>query len=98
MEGGCGYKQSRAADNGWSSSLGVGRGANPAYFVTKYSQTKPWTWTDTLVRPRKRKRDMIILRWIFRKWDLEGVYWIELAQDRDRWWALVSAVMNLQVP
>jgi hypothetical protein len=23
--------------------------------------------------------------------------WIDLAQDRDKWWALVSAVMNLQV-
>jgi hypothetical protein len=27
-----------------------------------------------------------------------GTDWIELAQDRDRWLALVSAVMNLQVP
>jgi len=27
-----------------------------------------------------------------------GVDWIELAQDGDRWRALVSAVMNLRVP
>ena len=24
--------------------------------------------------------------------------WMELAQDRDRWWALVSTVRNLRVP
>jgi len=28
----------------------------------------------------------------------EGMDWIKLAQDRDRWWAVVSAVMNLRVP
>jgi hypothetical protein len=26
------------------------------------------------------------------------MHWIDLAQDRDRRWAVVNAVMNLQVP
>ena len=50
----------------------------------------------TLVRPRRRWEDNI-------KMDLQevgcgGMDWIELAQDRDRWWALVNAVMNFRVP
>ena len=49
-----------------------------------------------LGRPRRRWGDNI-------KMDLQevgcgGMNWVELAQDRDRWRALVSTVMNLWVP
>jgi hypothetical protein len=40
----------------------------------------------------------MIFKLIFKKWDGGGMDWIDMAQDRDRWWAVVSAVMNLQVP
>ena len=39
---------------------------------------------------------MILLKWIIKKWD-GGTDWIVLAQDRDRWRALVDVVMNLWV-
>jgi hypothetical protein len=39
----------------------------------------------------------IILRWIFRKWDVVPD-WIKLAQDRDKRWALVNTAMNLRFP
>ena len=47
-------------------------------------------------RPRLRWEDNI-------KWDLQKVrcgamVWIELARNRDRWRALVNAVMKIQVP
>ena len=48
-----------------------------------------------LGKPRRRWEDNI-------KMDLQevgrgGMAWIELAQDRERWRALVNAVMNLRV-
>jgi hypothetical protein len=39
----------------------------------------------------------VILRRIFRKWD-EGMNWIDPVQDRNRWRALVNAVIKLRVP
>jgi len=50
----------------------------------------------TLGRLRRRWEDNI-------KMDVQevgcgGMDWIELAQDRDRWRAIVSVVMNLRVP
>jgi hypothetical protein len=50
----------------------------------------------SLGRPRRRWEDNI-------KLDLQevgcgGMDWIKLAQDRDRWQALVSTVMNIWVP
>ena len=52
-------------------------------------------WCGSL-REREHLKDpgvdgRMILRWIFKMWE-------ELAQDRDRCGALVSAVMNLRVP
>ena len=49
-----------------------------------------------LGRPRRRRDDNI-------KMDLQELGgacgdWMELAQDRERWWALVSTVMNFRVP
>jgi hypothetical protein len=49
----------------------------------------------TLGRPRCRREDGI--RVDLRETGLGDVDWIRLAQDRDRWRAVVSAVMNLRV-
>ena len=49
-----------------------------------------------LGRPRLRWEDNI--RMDLQEVGCGGMDWIELAQDRDRWPALVNAVMNLEVP
>jgi hypothetical protein len=48
-----------------------------------------------LGRPRHRWEDGS--EWILGRLAWGGVDWIRLAQDRDRWRAVVSAVMNLWV-
>jgi hypothetical protein len=34
----------------------------------------------------------MILKWVLRS----GMDWIDLIQNRDRWWAVVNAAMNLR--
>jgi hypothetical protein len=69
--------------------MGEGRGAY-RILVGRPEVRRP------LGRPRCRCEDNI-------KMDLQevgwgGMDWINMAPDRDRWRALVNAVMNLQVP
>ena len=49
-----------------------------------------------LGRPRRRWDDNI--RMDFLEVGCGGMDWIDLSQERDRWRALVNAVMNLRVP
>ena len=68
--------------------MGEGRGVHRV-LVGKPAGKRP------LGRPRRRWEDNI-------KMDLQAVGgardWMGLAQDRDRWQALVNMVMNLRVP
>jgi hypothetical protein len=48
-----------------------------------------------LGRPRHRWEDGI--RMDLRDIGWGSVEWTQLAQDRDRWWAIVNTVMNLQI-
>jgi hypothetical protein len=50
----------------------------------------------TLGRPKRRWEDNIKMDIQDVGW--ESMDWIVLAQDRDRWRALVNAVMNVRVP
>jgi hypothetical protein len=59
----------------------------------------------TLVESQKERHhweDQDLGGWTILKWILEigwdGVDWMDLAQDRDQWRALVNTVLNLRVP
>jgi hypothetical protein len=49
-----------------------------------------------LGRPRHRWEDNIKMD--IRETGIDGINWIQLAQDMVQWWAFVSTVMNLQFP
>jgi hypothetical protein len=59
-------------------------------FIGFYSHITP------LGRPRRRWEDNI--RMDLQEVGYRGMNWIGLAQDTDRWRAIVNAVMNLLVP
>jgi hypothetical protein len=49
-----------------------------------------------LERPRRRWEDNIKTN--LREIGIDGVNWIQLAQDRIQWRAFVNTMMNLRVP
>jgi hypothetical protein len=49
-----------------------------------------------LTKPRRRWKNSIIMDPREIEWGCMD--WIHPSQDRDRWWALVSTVMNFRVP
>jgi hypothetical protein len=49
-----------------------------------------------LGRPRRRWEDNI--KMVLQEVGCGGIDWIKLAQVRDRCWAIVTVIMNLQVP
>jgi hypothetical protein len=69
--------------------MGDSRGANRA-LVGKPEGRRP------LGRQRHRQKDNIKTNLREVAWG--SMDWTDLAEDRDRWWALVNVVMNLQVP
>ena len=50
----------------------------------------------TLGRPRRRWEDNIKMD--FQEVGCEGMVWIDVVEERDRWRALVNVVKNLRVP
>jgi hypothetical protein len=53
-------------------------------------------WLESL-KGREDVGGRIILKWILGELGFGGVDWINLPQNRNRWWVLVNTVMNLQV-
>ena len=96
----CGRKRLYCAGIWWGhSASSVGGNVTVSVRAARWENSVAW-WVllgkRPMGRPRRRWEDNI-------KMDLQEVGggcedWMELAQDRDRWRALVGTVMNLRVP
>jgi hypothetical protein len=63
-------------------------------------QTGFW-WGDLRERDRLEGLGVdgsIILKAVFKKYDGGIMNWIDLAEDRDRWRAVVNTAMNIHAP
>jgi hypothetical protein len=86
----------------WNNLLGINGITNGKLTHTHHNFRKQddglrfISMVGLLGRPRRRWVDYIKMDLREIGWD--GVDWIELAQDRDQWRALVNTVMNFRVP
>jgi hypothetical protein len=67
----------------------------PKRYAYKILVKKP-DGKKSLGRPRRRWVGNNKMHLREREWD--GINWIDMAQERDQWRALVTMVMNLRVP
>jgi len=86
------FRVIKSRSMGWAghvACMGKRRGVYRV-LMRKHERKRP------LGRPKHRWKDNIKMD--LQEMGLGGMDWIELAQDRGRWRALVNAVMNLRVP
>jgi hypothetical protein len=58
-------------------------------------------WESQKERDHKEDQDVggwTIFKIDIREIELDGMHWIDLAQDREQWRALMNTVKNLRVP
>jgi hypothetical protein len=85
----CRFENADAGNHKWQNSDWRERATIRYYYFHSVLKARQ------IGRPRRRGEDNI-------KMDLQegwvGMDWIDLAEDRDRWPAVVNAVMNVRVP
>ncbi|KAJ4443153.1 hypothetical protein ANN_04803 [Periplaneta americana] len=96
------------ADNrhgGWHTEKQVGRWTSQKAWVDITARLEKPTYYgrndhDFKIKCRKQKTDVVkrVQLVDLREEGYDDTDWINLAQDRDRWWAYERAIMNLWIP